>query len=105
MQSEISLTLAGAKVDVKTFLIFGAGEDLGIGAGAGAEINDAAGKVAAKLCGVGVVAVEECDAVLGKRFNEFKLCASDAGLAGGEVINVRAADVGDHAPIGRGDSR
>ena len=64
MQSKVGLTLAGAKVDVQAVLILGAGEDLRIGAGSGAEVNDAAGKIAAKLRGVGVVAVEERDAVL-----------------------------------------
>jgi len=104
MQSEIGLTLADAKVDVQTVEILDCGENLRIGAGTGTKVNDAPGEIAAKLRGVGVITVEERDSVWGKRFNELKLCASDAGLAIGEVLNVRGADVGDDAPIGRGDS-
>src|ERR1700689_3395422 len=105
MQGKIGLALAGANMEVQAGLIIGAGEDLRIGAGSGAEVNDATGKVAAKLRSIGVVAVEERDTILRKRFNQFKLCAGDAGLAVGKVLNVRGADVGDDAPVGCGDSR
>ncbi len=80
------------------------GDDLRIGAGALAKVDDAAGKIAAELRDVGVAAVEESDAVGGQRGDEFELGAGDAGLAFGEVFNVRGADVGDDAPVGRGDA-
>ena len=41
----------------------------------------------------------------GKRGDQFEFGAGDAGLALGKVLNVRRADVGDHAPVGRGDAR
>src|ERR1700722_6561907 len=100
MQGKIGLALAGANMDVQSLLIFGADEDLRIGAWAGAKVYDTTGKVAAKLRGVGVIAIEERDAVLRKRFNEFKLCAGYAGPTVGEVFNVGGADVGVAPPGG-----
>ena len=105
MQREVAFALAGAEADVQSIEIFGDRKNLRIGAGAAAEIDHAAGKIAAKLRGISIVAVEEGDAVRGQRGHQFELGAGDAGLAVGEVFNVRRADVGDHAPVGRGDAR
>ena len=80
-------------------------KNLRIGAGTAAEVDDAAGKIAAKLRSVGVVAVEEGDAVRGQRGDQLEFGASNARLALGKIFNVRGADVGDHAPVGRGDAR
>ena len=42
--------------------------------------------------------------VRGQRGNQFEFGARDAGLALGKVFDVRGADVGDDAPVGRGDA-
>ena len=104
VKREAAFALPGTVVDVQAVKIFRDGENLRIGAGAGAEVDDAAGKIAAKLRDVGIVAVEESDAVGGQRGDQLKLGAGDAGLAFSEVLNMRGADVGDDAPVGRGDA-
>ena len=63
MQSEGALAFAGAEVDVQAGEVFSDGDDLRVGAGAFAKVDDAAGKIAAELRDVGVAAVEEGDAV------------------------------------------
>ena len=100
--SELSRSPA-RKRTAEAVLVFGDLEDLGIGARAGAEVNCASGKVAAELGHVGIVAVEEGDAGLRQRGYQFELGAGDAGLPVGKTLNMRGADVGDHAPIGRGN--
>ena len=97
-------TLAGAVADVEAVEVLRCGENLWITAGAAAEIDDAAGKIAAELRGVGIVAVEEGDAIRGEGGDEFEFGARDAGVALLKVLNVRGTDVGDDAPIGRGDA-
>ena len=61
-------------------------------------------KVAAELRDVSIGAVEEGDAVGGQRGDQLIFGARDAGLALGKVFDVRGADVGDDAPVGRGDA-
>ena len=102
---KVAFALAGAKADVQAVEIFSRGENLRIGAWAGAEVNNAARKIAAKLRDIGIVAIEESDAVGGQRGHQLELGARDAGLALGKIFNVRGADVGDDAPVGRGDAR
>ena len=104
MQGEAAFAFAGAIVHVQAGEVFRRLDDLRIGAGAVAEVDDAAGKVAAELRDVGIGAIEEGDAGGGQCGDKLKLCARDAGLAFGEVFNVRGADVGDDAPVGRGDA-
>ena len=104
MQGECVLVLAGADSDMQAGEVFGHRENLRVGAGAVAEVDDAAGEIAAELRDVGIAAVEESDAVGGQRGDQFELGACDAGLAFGEVFDVRGADVGDDAPVGRGDA-
>ena len=105
VQREVALTLSRAIADVQALKVFVDRENLRVGAGAAAEIDHAAVKIAAKLRGVGIVAVEKGNAVRGQRLNQFEFGARDAGLALFEVLNVRRAHVGDHAPVGRGDAR
>ncbi len=105
MERKAPLRVAGAKSDVQAIGVFGAGENLRISTGTAAEVNDAAGKIAPKLRGVGIVAVQEHDPICWKRLDEFELCARNACLAVGKILNVRGADVGDDAPVGRGDAR
>ena len=105
VQREVALMLPRAIANVQAIEIFGDRENLRVGAWAAAEIHHAAVKIAAKLRGVGIVAIQEGDAVRGQRCNQFEFGAGNAGLALFEVLNVRRAHVGDHAPVGRGDAR
>ena len=70
-----------------------------------AEVDHLARKIAAELRDVGIGAVEKRNAVGGQRGDQFIFRAGDAGLAFGEVLDVRGADVGHDAPVGRGDAR
>ncbi len=79
-------------------------ENLRIGTGADAEVDHAALEVAPELRHVRIVAVEKCNAVGGQRGNQFEFCARNTGLALGEVLDVRGANVGDDTPVGSGDA-
>ena len=77
--------------NVQALEIFGDRKNLRVGAWAAAEIHHAPVKIAAKLRGVGIVAVQKGDAVRRQRFNQFEFGAGNAGLALFEVLNVRRA--------------
>ena len=69
-----------------------------------AEQRDLPVKVAAELGDVSIVGVEKCMAAGRQRFDQFVLGARDAGLRA-EALQMRHADVGHHAHVGRGNSR
>ena len=73
MQCKAAFALAGAIADVQALEIFGDGKNLRVSAWAAAKVDDAAVKIAAKLRGVGIVAVEKGDAVRRQRFNSSNL--------------------------------
>ncbi len=75
-----------------------------VSARAGAEVDDFAGEIASELADVGVVAVEEGDAGGRQGLDELIFCAGDASLSFGEVFDVSHADIGDDAPVGRGNA-
>ena len=102
-QLERAFSIPGAEADAEAILVFRNVQNLRIGARPGAEINRAAGKVAAKLSRIFIVAIEERDAGCRQRGDQLEFGAGDAGLAVRESLNVRGAHVGDHAPVGSGD--
>ena len=61
-------------------------------------------KIAAKLRDIRIVGVEKGMASGGQRFNQLILGARDAGLRA-EELQMRQADVGHHAFVGRGNAR
>ncbi len=65
--------------------------------------NIALAQPAAESGDVGVVGIEECEAILGERGDELVLGARDAGDAVGKVLEVHRRDVRDDAPVGLGD--
>ena len=104
IEGQLALKLPGPKAHMQAGKVFGGVKKLRIGARACAEVDGAAGKVAAKLGDIWIVAVEKSDAGRRQRLNQLEFCAGNAGLAVGEVFDVRGANVGDHAPVGRGDA-
>ena len=65
VQREVALMLSRAIANVQTAGILGDGENLRVGAWAAAKIHHAAMKIAAKLCGVGIVAIQKGNAIRG----------------------------------------
>ena len=61
-------------------------------------------KIAAELRNIGIVGVEKRVASGGQRFDQLVLGARNAGLRA-EALQMRQADVGHHAIIGRGNPR
>ena len=104
-EREFAIALPGAIFHMQTSQVFGRREKLRIGARTGAEVNGPAGKVAAKLRNIRIVAVEEGHAVGRQRGHQLELGARDAGLTLGKVLDVRRANIGHNAPIGRGNAR
>ena len=105
MEIEGPFVFARAKMHVQAGDIFRATSRIcGIGARTDAEVDDLPVEIAAELRDIRVGAVEERDAVGGQRGDQFEFGARDAGLALGEILDVRGADVGDDAPVGRGDA-
>ncbi len=89
LKGEVAFATADAIADVQAVEIFGGREDLRVGAGTTAKVDDMAGKVAAKLRGVNVVAIEEGYAVGRERGDQLEFGAGNARLALGEELDVR----------------
>jgi len=101
----VRLAVAAAIPDLQAALVFTDDQDLWIGTGTGAKVDCLSRKITAELRHVGIVAIEECNAVGGQRSHQFKLRARNAGLAIGKILHVGRAYIGDDAPIGSGNSR
>src|ERR1035441_6134531 len=104
VQGEAAFAVGGTVFHMQAGKVFKGGNNLRVGTGAFAEVDDAAIKIAAKLRDVRVATVEECNAVGGQRGHKLELGAGDSILAFSEVLNVRGADVGDDTPVGCGDA-
>src|ERR1700751_664818 len=78
---------------------------LGIGTRAASKIDGLAPEVAPELRNVGVVAIEEGDAVGGQRLDKLIFRPGDAGNAVRKILGVRVAHVCDDSPVGSGNGR